>query len=72
MRIIILLLLSLATEIANGQSQTKRVLFLGNSYTSTNDLPQMIANVANSVGDTLEWDVEAPGGYYLYDHLIPS
>lgn len=59
------MLLSLATY---AQNQKKHVLFLGNSYTSANNLPQLIANVATSMGDTLVWDSETPGGYYLYDH----
>ena len=29
-----------------GQSLTKRVLFLGNSYTNTNNLPGLIASAA--------------------------
>jgi len=54
--------------IANGQSQTKRVLFLGNSYTNVNNLPQMLADVAASTGDTLEFDSNTPGGYTLKGH----
>ena len=52
------------------QGQTKRVLFLGNSYTSVNNLPQMVSDVAASVGDNLIFDSNAPGGYYFGDHLI--
>lgn len=55
-------------SILNGQSQTKRALFLGNSYTYVNDLPQMIADVAVSTGDTLLFDSNAPGGYTLQGH----
>jgi hypothetical protein len=49
--------------------QTKRVLFLGNSYTYANDLPQLLADIANSTGKTLIFDMNAPGGYYLGEHL---
>ncbi|MFM9947575.1 MAG: T9SS type A sorting domain-containing protein [Saprospiraceae bacterium] len=52
----------------NGQSQTKRALFLGNSYTYVNNLPQMVANVAISTGDTLIFDNNAPGGYTFQGH----
>lgn len=45
-----------------------KVLFLGNSYTSVNNLPQMIQDVALSAGDTLVYDSYAPGGYQLADH----
>ena len=45
-----------------------RVLFLGNSYTGTNNLPQMVHDVALSAGDTLVFDSYTPGGYQLIDH----
>jgi len=47
-----------------------RVLFLGNSYTYVNNLPQIIHDVALSVGDTLVFDSYTPGGYQLIDHSI--
>jgi hypothetical protein len=52
--------------------QTKRVLFLGNSYTHVNNLPQLLADIANSTGKTLIFDMNAPGGYYLGEHLTNS
>ncbi len=48
--------------------QTKRVLFLGNSYTGVNNLPQMVADVALSLGDTLIFDSNTPGGFTLNGH----
>jgi hypothetical protein len=48
--------------------ETKRVLFIGNSYTSTNNLPQMISDIALSAGDTLIFDSNTPGGYSLGQH----
>lgn len=45
-----------------------RVLFLGNSYTYVNNLPQMLADMAASVGDTVEFDSNAPGGHTLQGH----
>ena len=50
--------------------QSYKVLFLGNSYTYVNDLPQMIHDVALSAGDTLIFDSHAPGGYQLQDHNV--
>ncbi|MBK5284568.1 MAG: T9SS type A sorting domain-containing protein [Bacteroidia bacterium] len=47
-----------------------RVLFLGNSYTGVNNLPQIIHDVALSAGDTLVFDSYTPGGYQLIDHSI--
>lgn len=52
-----------------GYSQVaKHVLFIGNSYTSVNNLPLMVKNQAESVGDELIFDVNAPGGYRLLQH----
>jgi PKD repeat protein len=51
-----------------GQNSTKRTLFLGNSYTASNNLPQMIDNVANSTGDDLIYDSYTPGGYTFMGH----
>jgi hypothetical protein len=45
-----------------------RVLFLGNSYTGVNDLPDMFANLAWSGGHRVEVGVQAPGGWSLDDH----
>jgi hypothetical protein len=47
---------------------TKRVLFIGNSYTHVNNLPQLIADAALSVGDTLIFDSNTPGGHTLLQH----
>jgi len=54
--------------IVQGQNITKRALFLGNSYTEVNNLPQMTSQVANSVGDTLIYDSNTPGGYTFMGH----
>ena len=48
--------------------QTKRVLFLGNSFTYINDLPEIINEVANSMGDTLDYDSNTPGNYTFQEH----
>ncbi len=47
---------------------SRKVLFLGNSYTDVNNLPQIVHDVALSAGDTLVFDKYAPGGYQLIDH----
>lgn len=46
-------------------SQTKSVLFLGNSYTAVNNLPNLVYQLALSGGDTLIYDSNMPGGYTL-------
>ena len=54
--------------LSTSAQETKRVLFLGNSYTGVNNLPQMVANVAQSMGDSLIFDSNTPGGYTLQGH----
>ncbi len=50
-------------------AQTKKdVLFIGNSYTYVNDLPQLISQIASSKGDTLLFDSNTPGGYTFQLH----
>ncbi|MEP7264363.1 MAG: T9SS type A sorting domain-containing protein [Bacteroidota bacterium] len=69
----ILLLLSsfLLSTASNLNAQiTRHVLFLGNSYTNVNDLPQLVHDVALSAGDTLIFDSYTPGGYTLEAHSI--
>jgi PKD repeat protein len=64
-----MLIISLLLLCINAKSQeTKRVLFLGNSYTGVNNLPQMVANVAQSLGDSLVFDSNTPGGYTFQGH----
>lgn len=53
-------------------AQTKRVLFLGNSYTYSNNMPQIVADIASSMGDTLIFDSNTPGGYTLEGHSSNS
>jgi len=45
----------------NAQKKVK-VLFIGDSYTSVNNLPQTVANIALGNGDTLVYDSNTPGG----------
>ena len=39
-----------------------RVLFIGNSYTQANELPQMVADIAQSMGEGIEYSSNTPGG----------
>jgi hypothetical protein len=49
-----------------------RILFIGNSYTSVNDLPHLLAELAKAGGDEVETDIAAPGGFTLSAHLHSS
>lgn len=63
-----LILFGLFCQSIWSQSITKSVLFLGNSYTSTNNLPLLVAQCAQSTNDILIHDSYTPGGYRLSDH----
>lgn len=52
--------------------QHLRVLFLGNSYTAVNSLPQVLSAAALSAGDTLTYEENSPGGYTLQGHASNS
>lgn len=45
------------------------VLFIGNSYTSSNGLPDMLERMARSDGYRVDVAMVAPGGWTLADHL---
>lgn len=50
------------------QATTRKVLFLGNSYIYTNNLPLVIQQIAASMGDTLIYDENNIGGYTMQAH----
>jgi hypothetical protein len=52
------------------RAQQTDVLFIGNSYTSANDLPSMFRQIALSFGDTVNTTMQAPGGYTFADHMF--
>jgi hypothetical protein len=54
------------------QVSCTRVLFIGNSYTSVNDLPFAFEQLAESGGQAVGTSVHAPGGYTLQDHVGDS
>jgi hypothetical protein len=46
-----------------------RVLFIGNSFTSVNDLPGTFAALAKAGGHPIQTGMSAPGGWTLAQHL---
>ncbi len=48
--------------------QVKKILFLGNSYTAVNSLPDKISDLALSLGDSVYFDSNTPGGFRLMNH----
>lgn len=49
-------------------AKTVRVLFVGNSLTFSNDMPEMFAELAQSGGYDVKVDMSAQGGWTLSDH----
>lgn len=61
--IVVLLGLSLL-----GFTQNKSVLFIGNSYTYYNKLPEMLVDMSAQTGDTLYTESQTPGGTNIQQH----
>ncbi|MEO8589266.1 MAG: hypothetical protein ABI432_07865, partial [Flavobacteriales bacterium] len=62
------LLCPLITVSLHTRAQQTSVLFIGNSYTAVNDLPNTFRQLALSLGDTVNLAMSAPGGYTFEDH----
>ena len=63
-----LLLIHLA-GVTNAQDQTEfNLLFVGNSLTSSNDLPKLVRQQAASLGITVTTQKVVKGGYAIVDH----
>lgn len=57
-----------SVAVAAGQPPPIRVLFLGNSYTYSNDMPAILQRLASDGGDSLDYEMEAPDGASLEEH----
>ncbi|MCC6371283.1 MAG: hypothetical protein IT236_09790, partial [Bacteroidia bacterium] len=53
-------------------SKKIKVLFIGNSYTYVNNLPQLVSDIAKANGDTLIADSNCPGGYTFANHCTDA
>lgn len=67
--LIILLFVCFMAACGGESADAQRILFAGNSYTDTNNLPRTFARLAESGGHTVETGMVAPGGWWLQDHL---
>lgn len=65
------LILTIAAASVIGQT-TKKVLFIGNSYISTNNLPGIISSMAVADGNSLSFDSNTPGGSTLSQHAVST
>ncbi len=71
-RILSLTLFLVAALLFTNAQNTRKVLFIGNSYIYTNDLPNMIKTLASDCSDTLEYSQSTPGGCTFQNHLSNS
>jgi hypothetical protein len=60
---------TLKCDPSQGTEVCSRILFIGNSYTYTNDLPGVFTKLANSGGYRVETGMAAQGGWSLADHV---
>jgi len=66
-KLALFILFILSANFISGQVK-KRVLFIGNSYTYANNLPQLLADVALSKSDSVIYDSSTPGGATFFTH----
>jgi len=69
MKRLFFVLLYIAITASAFSQTTKKVLFLGNSYTAANNLPSLVQNMATSTGDILIYDTNTPGGFRFLNHV---
>ncbi|WMX16480.1 T9SS type A sorting domain-containing protein [Aureispira sp. CCB-E] len=69
MKQIVLFLFFIAMNLHMQAQDTTRVLFIGNSITYFNNMPQTFEAIANSHGDTTAVTVYAPGGTGFVNHV---
>lgn len=50
------------------EAKTVKVLFIGNSYTAGNNVPELVKQLALSAGDTLIYTAHTPGGNTFQQH----
>lgn len=55
-----------------GTAQIPKVLFIGNSYTASYNLPQRVQELASAMGDSLQYDMSVFGGYTFNMHSTNS
>jgi hypothetical protein len=52
----------------DANANKRKVLFIGNSYIYTNDVPLLLKQMVTSFKDTFDYDQNTPGGYTLQAH----
>jgi len=74
--LIFILIFNLTLQFAhanpNPDKTTYKILFIGSSYFTYNNLPDLFQNLANSDGKTVYIELQTAGGPYLADHASSS
>lgn len=65
---LLLTLVNFIPTLYSAQNFNKNVLFIGNSYTESNNLPLLVKNIAQSTGDNINYDSNLIGGATLQMH----
>ena len=71
MKIIASILFAFVTQLSWTQDSIS-VLFVGNSYLSVNNLPQMVQELTNSLGDHILIDSKMNGGFTFQSHAYDA
>lgn len=64
--------ISISISVSSQVLTDMNALFLGNSYTAYNNLPQLIADCASSTGRSLTFEANTPGGQTFEGHTNNS
>ncbi len=70
MRFVLVLLSVLWSVQFSFSSDTTRVLFVGNSLTYYNDMPQTFQSISNSLGHSVYIETHTPGGTGFANHVV--
>ncbi len=68
--VVIFMVLLVSTMCLNASADTTKVLFIGNSITYYNNMPQMFCDLANNKGRNVIVNVHAPGGSGIVNHYV--
>lgn len=72
MKKVLLLFFSFFIFFIEIQAQSCNVLFIGNSYTYVNNLPDLVSQMYAGSGDSFEYTMSAPGGCTFQQHCTVS
>jgi hypothetical protein len=64
----LLVIIFLLCKTSFSQKEQINVLFLGNSYTSVNNLPEIISELTTNTTKTINYEAVSPGGCTLFQH----